>query len=100
MRLSSLVFRRSFPVWSTYSATIPTSSASACRALADAARLPDEGRRPTYAELARQSGLSVSEVTNELAAARREFRRLVLDTLREQCATDEEFEAESRALTG
>jgi len=37
-------------------------------------------------------------VTNELAAARREFRRLVLQALREQCATDEEFEAEARAL--
>ena len=55
---------------------------------------------PTYAELARRLGLSPTDVTNELAAARREFRRLVLEALREQCATDEEFEAESRALTG
>ena len=31
---------------------------------------------------------------------RREFRRLVLEVLREQCATDEEFDAESQALTG
>ena len=61
---------------------------------------PDDGERPTYAELARRLGLSPTEVTNELAAARREFRRLVLETLREQCATDEEFEAESQALTG
>jgi hypothetical protein len=38
-------------------------------------------------------------VTNELAAARREFRRLVIAALREQCATDEEFQAESQALT-
>ncbi len=60
----------------------------------------DERDCPTYAELARRLGLSSSEVTNELAAARREFRRLVLEALREQCATDEEFEAESRALTG
>jgi RNA polymerase sigma factor (sigma-70 family) len=59
----------------------------------------DEGERPTYAGMARALGLSTSDVTNELAAARREFRRLVLDVLREQCATDEEFEAESRALT-
>jgi DNA-directed RNA polymerase specialized sigma24 family protein len=56
--------------------------------------------RPTYAELARRHGLSTTDVTNELAAARREFRRLVIEALREQCATDEEFEAESRALTG
>jgi DNA-directed RNA polymerase specialized sigma24 family protein len=60
----------------------------------------DEARRPTYAELARRLGLSTIDVTNELAAARREFRRLVLEALREQCASDEEFEAESRALTG
>ena len=60
----------------------------------------EDGDRPTYAELARRLGLSTTDVTNELAAARREFRRLVLEALREQCATDEEFEAESRALTG
>ena len=60
----------------------------------------DEAARPTYADLARRFGLSATDVTNELAAARREFRRLVLDALREQCASDEEFEAESRALTG
>jgi len=61
---------------------------------------PDDRDRPTYAELARRLDLSPTDVTNELAAARREFRRLVLEALREQCATDEEFEAESRALTG
>jgi RNA polymerase sigma factor (sigma-70 family) len=61
---------------------------------------PDDGDRPTYADLARGLGLSPTDVTNELAAARREFRRLVLEALREQCASDEEFEAESRALSG
>jgi len=59
-----------------------------------------ERDRPTYAELALRLGLSATDVTNELAAARREFRRIVLEALREQCATDEEFEAESRALMG
>jgi DNA-directed RNA polymerase specialized sigma24 family protein len=59
----------------------------------------DDSDRPTYAELARRLGLSPADVTNELAGARREFRRLVLEVLREQCASDEEFEAESRALT-
>jgi RNA polymerase sigma factor (sigma-70 family) len=59
-----------------------------------------DDQRPTYGELARRLGLSATDVTNELAAARREFRRLVLEALREQCATDEEFDAESRALTG
>jgi RNA polymerase sigma factor (sigma-70 family) len=60
----------------------------------------EDHARPTYAELARRHGLSTTDVTNELAAARREFRRLVIEALREQCASDEEFEAESRALTG
>jgi RNA polymerase sigma factor (sigma-70 family) len=59
----------------------------------------DDEDRPTYAAIAKRLGLSPSNVTNELAAARREFRRLVLEVLREQCATDEEFEAESQALT-
>ena len=58
----------------------------------------DEGERPSYGELARRFGVSPTDVTNELAAARREFRRLVLAALRDQCATDEEFAAESRAL--
>jgi len=60
---------------------------------------PDADDRPTYAALAQALGRSLADVTNELAAARREFRRLVLELLRDQCASDEEFEAESRALT-
>ena len=60
----------------------------------------DNRPRPTYDELARDLDLSTSTLTNELAAARREFRRLVLEVLREQCETDEEFEAERRALIG
>jgi RNA polymerase sigma factor (sigma-70 family) len=59
----------------------------------------DEGERPSYAELACRFDLSATDVTNELAAARREFRRLVIAALREQCASDEEFEAERRALS-
>ncbi len=60
----------------------------------------EETARPTYAELARRHNLSSIDVTNELAAARREFRRFVLEALRDQCATDEEFDAELRGLTG
>ena len=36
----------------------------------------------------------------DLAAMRREFRTLVLEALREQCASDGEFRAEARALLG
>jgi hypothetical protein len=54
----------------------------------------------SYVQLAEQGGLSVSDVTNQLAWARREFRRLVQLRLRSVCATDEEFARESRALFG
>jgi RNA polymerase sigma factor (sigma-70 family) len=58
----------------------------------------DDAERPSYRELASRFGVPATDVTNELAAARREFRRLVLAALRDQCSSDEEFEAESRAL--
>jgi RNA polymerase sigma factor (sigma-70 family) len=58
------------------------------------------GDRPTYAELGRELGLPATQVTNHLAAMRREFRALVLETLREQCATDGEFRAEARVVLG
>lgn len=58
----------------------------------------DEAERPSYGELRHRFGVSATDVTNELAAARRQFRRLVLAALRDQCSSDEEFEAESRAL--
>ncbi len=63
--------------------------------------LDDAGpRRPTYADLAREHGIAVSDVTNRLHAVRREFRRVTLDLLRETTATDEEFRREARALLG
>jgi len=39
-------------------------------------------------------------VTNHLAAMRRQFRRIVLERLRDLTTTDEEFEAEARRLLG
>jgi len=39
-------------------------------------------------------------VTNYLAFARREFRRIALERLREMAASDEEFRREARALLG
>ena len=39
-------------------------------------------------------------MTNYLAFARREFRRLLLAKLQEITGSEEEFEAESRALLG
>jgi DNA-directed RNA polymerase specialized sigma24 family protein len=54
----------------------------------------------SYASLAKEFGLTATEVTNYLAAARREFRKVVLGKLRELTATDEEFRSEARALLG
>jgi RNA polymerase sigma factor (sigma-70 family) len=54
----------------------------------------------SYAQLADARGLSVSDVTNQLAWARREFRRLAKERLRAICATDEEFARECKELFG
>lgn len=59
-----------------------------------------EPGRPTYADLAREHGVSVTDVTNFLAGARRDFRRISLDLLRETTASDEEFRREARSLLG
>jgi RNA polymerase sigma factor (sigma-70 family) len=60
----------------------------------------DAERRPGYAELARESGLPVTTVTNHLAWARRTLRERVLARLRALCASEEEFRDEARALLG
>ena len=61
---------------------------------------PDSPECPTYAALAAEHGLPVTQVTNFLAAVRRELRRRVLERLRELTATEEEFRAEARAVLG
>jgi hypothetical protein len=60
----------------------------------------DTESRPTYAELADTLGTSVVDLTNQLAFARREFRSIVLELLREMTASDEEFRQEARSLLG
>jgi len=54
----------------------------------------------SYSQLAQQYGISVMDVTNALVRARREFRRIALERLREICASDEEFQREARATLG
>ena len=54
----------------------------------------------SYASLAEEFGLEPAAVNNYLAAVRRDFRRVVLDKLREITATDEEFRTEARSLLG
>jgi hypothetical protein len=54
----------------------------------------------SYAGLAKRFNLPVTGVTNYLAAARREFRRIVLERLREITVTEEEFHEEAKLLLG
>lgn len=54
----------------------------------------------SYASLAGEFNLEPATVNNYLAAARREFRRIVIEKLREMTATDEEFRTEARSLLG
>jgi len=58
------------------------------------------GGRPTYAELAVELGVSPTDVTNYLALARREFRKALLDRLRELTGDEREFRDEARRLLG
>lgn len=60
----------------------------------------DPGERPSYRDLATEFDLPVTQVTNHLAWARREFRRLVLAQLRAVSGSDAEFRAEARELFG
>ncbi len=56
--------------------------------------------KASYAELAKEFQIAPTDVTNYLAFARREFRRIALDSLREMTASDDEFRREARALLG
>ena len=72
-----------------------------CFALFERYDLQDAGAEPTsYADLAREFALPVTQVTNGLAYARRLFRALVLETLRELTASEAEFHEEARRLLG
>jgi RNA polymerase sigma factor (sigma-70 family) len=61
---------------------------------------PPPAGRPTYAQLAGEFALPLTQVTNHLFAARRDFRRLVLERLRAATGSEEEFRAEARDLLG
>ncbi len=61
---------------------------------------PDAGQAATYAELAQEFGLPVTQVTNYLAFARRQFRAFVLERLRASTGSEDEFLQESRRLFG
>ena len=54
----------------------------------------------SYAELAASFLLPLTEVNNQLAWARREFRRIALERLQALCDTEEEFAREAKTLFG
>jgi len=54
----------------------------------------------SYNGLAARNGISVSDVTNQIAWVRREFRRLARERLRQLCSSDEEYQREAEALFG
>jgi len=54
----------------------------------------------SYDDLARKHNIPVTEVTNALSWARREFRRMATERLREICGSEEEFQREALALFG
>ena len=60
----------------------------------------DPEERLTYDRLAEELHIPVTQVTNFLAFARREFRRIVLEKLREITTSDREFREEAKSLLG
>jgi RNA polymerase sigma factor (sigma-70 family) len=63
--------------------------------------LVDESEaRPTYTAIAAALNLTAATVTNHLAAMRRQFRKILLDRLRELTSSEEEWESEAARLLG
>jgi len=62
--------------------------------------MEDGAERPTYTAIAAALNLTAATVTNHLAAMRKEFRKIVLERLRELTSSDEEWEAEAAKLFG
>ncbi|HJY85270.1 MAG TPA: sigma-70 family RNA polymerase sigma factor [Candidatus Acidoferrales bacterium] len=67
--------------------------------LFEAYDLSDE-ENVSYAELAASFALPLTEVNNQLAWARREFRRIALERLHALCGSEEEFAREAKTLFG
>jgi RNA polymerase sigma factor (sigma-70 family) len=61
---------------------------------------PEASHKPTYAQVAEEFGLTVTQVTNYLARARRQFRQLVIERIRVTAGSEEEFRSDVRRLLG
>ncbi len=62
--------------------------------------IDEGGKQLTYEEVARRFGVKPTDVTNYLAYARREFRRIVLEELRTMTGSEHEFRREAQTLLG
>jgi len=60
----------------------------------------DGQENASYADLAERHGLPLTDVNNQIAWARREFRRIATEQLHALCGSEEEFIRESKALFG
>lgn len=60
----------------------------------------ESGERITYSDLAAEFQVSPTDVTNYLAAARREFRAIVLEIIRDLTVSDDEYRREVRVVLG
>ena len=60
----------------------------------------DASERPTYGALAAEFGISESQVSHHLGEVRSELRSVLLETLRQITATEEEFRDEARSIFG
>ncbi len=60
----------------------------------------DGGQDTSYDQLAQKYDIPITDVTNALSWARREFRRIALERLRELCGSQEEFQREVLAVFG
>ena len=62
--------------------------------------IDEGGKKETYDAVAQRFGVKATDVTNYLAHARKEFRRIVLEELRAMTASEEEFRREAQTLLG
>ena len=60
----------------------------------------DSNDKIPYQQLADKFKISTTDVTNYLAAMRREFRQIVLDRIRDLAGNDDDFRDEVRAVLG
>ena len=60
----------------------------------------DPDSKVSYADLSQEFGIPVTSVTNHLAFARREFRKIVLLKLQEMSGNEDEYRNDARRLFG